>query len=173
MHIPKSMRLSPMNAHPSSLHAAALEAHGRLVLSRRRLWAESTVLLEDKPARGGCSLLHSSTLVHTSSSADAVHCFPVAQERGQGMLPHSSAENQLKGIECNAPWAGSSALSATELSSFHLAVPQEETQAELLLSGFWLLRKPLVLCLPESCWWDSTYSPQPPCKKSPFWGVLV
>lgn len=55
------MHLSPMNAHPSSLHAAALEAHRRLVLSRCRLWAESTVLLEDKPARGGCSLLHSST----------------------------------------------------------------------------------------------------------------
>lgn len=110
VHVPKSMCLSPMNAHPLSLHAAALEAHRRLALSRCRLWSESTVLLEDKPARGGCSLLHSSTLVlslvHTSSSPDVVHCFPplpMARERGQGMLPHSSAENQLKGIKCNAP----------------------------------------------------------------------
>lgn len=51
----------------------------------------------------------------------------------------------------NAAPAEVKAQSFLWLNSFHLAVPQEETRAELLLSDFWLLRKPLVLCLPKFC----------------------
>lgn len=45
--------------------------------------------------------------------------------------------------------AGGSVLSVTEASSFHPAVPQEEMQAALLLSGFSRIRKPLVLRTPK------------------------
>lgn len=64
-------------------------------------------------------------------------------------LLHSLAQGQLKDIGCNTRWAGGSVLSVTELSAFPLAVPQEEMQAGLLLSGFWQIRKPLVLCMPK------------------------
>lgn len=37
----------------------------------------------------------------------------------------------------------------TDPSSFHLAVPPEETQAAFLLSGFPQIRKPVGLCAPK------------------------
>lgn len=57
-------------------------------------------------------------------------------------------KGQLKDSGCNANWAGGSVLSL-EQSYFHLAEPQEEAQAVLLLSGSRQIRKPLVVCMPK------------------------
>lgn len=64
-------------------------------------------------------------------------------------------------------WRFSPFCACTEF--FHPAVPQGETQAAVQLSGFWWIRKALVLCTPKFCSWDSTYALQPSHNKGQCW----